>query len=207
MDSYPLVGRERIVVVLDYHVFQLADYAVRRLGVFGMYVDSYHYRRGEILAHHVDGKIIVNASVVKFHPIDADRKKYCRKRHRCPYCVAEHSAATNHFMLVGHIRCHAAERNEQPVEVAATLRRVGGEKIHEGEIHRKRRNQARRHDAGGGRGVATADIHVKMGERRSLPLLKEIICEVRIDSAGRPHPESLRLQKLHHFCRRIAAGV
>ena len=60
----PLVGRQTVVVVLDYHVAELVDYLRLRTGFLGRDIDAYHYRRGENRAHHIDRKIVIYTSVI-----------------------------------------------------------------------------------------------------------------------------------------------
>ncbi len=203
MDTYPLVGREVIVVVLYNHILKLGDNAPRRGGFLGMHIDSYHYRGGEILTHHINREIVVNAPVVHLHPANLDWGKHCGETHRRPDSIGKHAAAAHHLMFVRNIRCHTAERHEQTVEITAALRRICGKQIHECKIHREWRNQACRHQPRTWHGITLVKVDIQRGKCRGLRLLKEIIREVGVNLPGRPACKTFGKNQVEHFGRCI----
>ena len=186
MDAYALMRGEVIVVVLYDHVLELRHYAVRHRSVLRVHIHTDHYGGGEVLAHHVHRKVVVYAAVVKLHSVYLYRCENGWEGHGRADGIAQHTAAAHHLVLVCYIRCHAAERHKQIVEIAAALGCIGCEEVHECEIHRERRNKARWHEPlrGRCRGVAPAEVHIQVGECRGARLLQEIVGEVRVNLSG-----------------------
>ena len=119
---YALVGRKRIVVILYYHVLDLTEKVIDiGLGIRRTHINAYHDVGSEILAHYINRKVVVDATVVNQHTVHFDRLKHYGKRHRRTYGIAERAGATHNLVLVVDIGCHAPKRHKQLVEIIAAL--------------------------------------------------------------------------------------
>ena len=73
------------------------------------------------LPHHVDGEVVIYASVVHQHPIEFGLWLEHQRKTIDARTASQTSVAEDHLVLVVDIAGHTAERYEQTVEIASAL--------------------------------------------------------------------------------------
>ena len=90
LDLHAHVGGKRVVVVLDYHVFKLTvGVPLLRLGVGARHRDADDEVWIEVIVHHVDRKIVVDAAVIHEHTVHLYGTEHHGEAHRGPHGIAE----------------------------------------------------------------------------------------------------------------------
>ena len=192
------------------HVLQLA-HQVAFLGFLG--VTCYHTPdndiRVEIVAHHVRGKIIVNAPVIHQHAVHFDRLEYEGKAHGGAHSIAQIPLSHHHGPLVVDIRRHATERHEKVIEISSA--RCCGLSV---EAHERQVHLYGIHHAGGetelwlgAYRVAGAEREAQVEELRRGEVLLEVVGISRLHHARIPPLEVGRAQQIFHFIGRISHSI